>query len=337
MGDEDETQPQNDITWKNYFLQPPQAADKVVCTRKANGEAAHVAVRFIGEQFMLFVGSKNVHILISTYSDVGKYQDNRFQVARVVAESVLDMMSNMEEHSLALFLNFLHFTKVTTVFELLQPKYQHIENLTHLQTTELKFITWTHSYSGSENNPKSYCIFSPDVCLDFAQKLGLNTVTYELITTQDVDERMDRVRQEYGYEGEVIYFVDTNDNVFGLVKKKTAWYIVLRSIREKAAAAFAAWKKGENFQQLSWSKKVKSRLKDIQTWVGFSDQFCDAWVKLGSQFVSWIIKLAQGKLDKSAENINMKHILDKSGIRAQFPCLWKQFLKDQEMTDIIPW
>ena len=74
---------------------------------------------------------------------------------------------------------------------------------------------------------------------------------------------MDQVRQGHGYEGEVMYFVDMNDNVIGLVKKKTAWYIVLRAIREKAAAAFMEWKKG-HYQQSLWSSKIKRRLKEIQ-------------------------------------------------------------------------
>jgi hypothetical protein len=337
VGDEDENQPQNDLSWKDYFHQPPETAHKVVCTRKVNGEAGHLAARFIDNQFFLFVGSKNVHIVISTYSDIEKYSDSRYQFARIIAETTLDMLANMDEHSCSLFLNFLHFTKLTAVFELLQPSNQHIENLTNLQNNELKFITWTHSYREVERNENSYCSISPDVGIDFARKLGLEAVAYEIILSSEVNNRKEDVRRGYGYEGEVLYFVDKNDHVFGLVKKKTAWYIVLRAIREKAVAAFAEWKKGGSFQQSSWSKKVKSRLKDIQTWIGFSDQFCHAWSKLGSQFINWIINLSQGKLEKNVENNKMKHILSEIGVRPRFPCLWKQFLTDQETNDNLTW
>ena len=37
-----------------------------------------------------------------------------------------------------------------------------------------------------------------------------------------------KVRRDMGYEGEVFYFLDCKDNVIGLLKKKTAWYVVLR-------------------------------------------------------------------------------------------------------------
>ena len=46
MGDEDETQPDDNFVWMKYFLKPLASARKVVCTRKANGEAAHLSVRF---------------------------------------------------------------------------------------------------------------------------------------------------------------------------------------------------------------------------------------------------------------------------------------------------
>ena len=42
-----------------------------------------------------------------------------------------------------------------------------------------------------------------------------------------------KVRKGYGYEGEVIYFIDEYGNVIGILKKKTVWYIILRAIREK--------------------------------------------------------------------------------------------------------
>ena len=58
MGDEDEDQPESNLVWLNYFLKPIENATQIICTEKANGEAAHLSARFIknkvsilGEQF----------------------------------------------------------------------------------------------------------------------------------------------------------------------------------------------------------------------------------------------------------------------------------------------
>ena len=337
MGDEDESQPENDRSWMKFFLKPQDEAKTVICTRKANGEAAHLSVRFIEQKCFLIVGSKNVHILISTYSDIEKYLDSRFQYAKVIARAVLDTLSSFNDSSLSLLLNFLHYTKLTAVFELLQPKYQHIENVSNLQNNTLQFIAWTLPYDQNNRNSKSYCAISPDKGIQFAQKLGFQTVIYDSIDPRDVPSRMDSIRISHGFEGEVMYFMDECENVIGLMKKKTAWYIVLRAIREKAVAAYAEWKKLSNFNQASWSRKVKSRLKDIQGWVCYSDKFCDTWAKLGFTFIVWVIHLCQGKLERNAENNKLKRIINDVGIRPQFPCIWKQFLDVQNLSDRIAW
>ena len=66
------------------------------------------------------------------------------------------------------------------------------------------------------------------VALDFASHLGMRCVSYEVIETARAEERMERVRRDVGYEGEVLYFLDARDNIIGLLKKKTAWYVALR-------------------------------------------------------------------------------------------------------------
>ena len=50
MGDEDENQPENNLDWMLYFTKSVNNAQKVVCTRKANGEAAHLSVRYIDQK-----------------------------------------------------------------------------------------------------------------------------------------------------------------------------------------------------------------------------------------------------------------------------------------------
>jgi len=52
-----------------------------------------------------------------------------------------------------------------------------------------------------------------------------------------VDEQLgghfQMIRGLQGTEGRVVYFLDKDDNVIGLLKKKSAWYIILRALREK--------------------------------------------------------------------------------------------------------
>ena len=76
--------------------------------------------------FVLCVGSKNVHMIVRNHNDIEKYTDSRFQVARTVAGSVLDLVlsrpndGGLEVDNLTLLLNFLHHTRFTSVFEILQ-------------------------------------------------------------------------------------------------------------------------------------------------------------------------------------------------------------------------
>ena len=42
-------------------------ATEVICTEKANGEAAHISARYIGNRFYVIVGSKNVHLMLGKF------------------------------------------------------------------------------------------------------------------------------------------------------------------------------------------------------------------------------------------------------------------------------
>ena len=54
---------------------------------------------------------------------------------------------------------------------------------------------------------------------------------------------MAQVRAGYGYEGEVLYFMDRGNHTVGLVKKKTSWYVLCRAIREKVNHATTEYRK----------------------------------------------------------------------------------------------
>ena len=48
--------------WKNYFLKDINETKNVLSLNKANGESAHLACRWLDGQFLIFAGSKNVHL-----------------------------------------------------------------------------------------------------------------------------------------------------------------------------------------------------------------------------------------------------------------------------------
>ena len=62
--------------------------------------------------------------------------------------------------------------QVTAVLEILQPTYQHVVDLSHLQRGELNFIAWTLPYDDDDKgrvHADSYCAMNPQVCIDNKQ------------------------------------------------------------------------------------------------------------------------------------------------------------------------
>ena len=77
MGDEDEDQPESDAIWLNYFLRPSVTATEVISTEKANGEAAHLSARFIGNTLY-----SDIQNLISKIPS--KHKAHIFQVPELI-------------------------------------------------------------------------------------------------------------------------------------------------------------------------------------------------------------------------------------------------------------
>ena len=69
-----------------------------MCTHKANGEAAHFSVRWIRDRFVVFAGSKNVHLAARGAADVEKYREGKKGPEVALSYSV----SNMYFHELLL-------------------------------------------------------------------------------------------------------------------------------------------------------------------------------------------------------------------------------------------
>ena len=82
------------------------------------------------------------------------------------------MLSKLSTSQTETLLNFLHHTKATGVFEVLNPSYQHVVDLSYLHgQSALKFIAWTSAFK-DESSIESFCSIRPDKAIDFARSLG---------------------------------------------------------------------------------------------------------------------------------------------------------------------
>ncbi|XP_064611084.1 uncharacterized protein LOC135475207 [Liolophura sinensis] len=323
LGDDDDKEKGDNFTWKKFFTKSLEETDKVVCTRKANGEAAHLSCLEIDGELFICGGSKNVHMLIRRKEDIELYSGPRFKIAKEVCEAIMTALEAMNEEDKLRLLKFLAITRFTAIFEILSPAHQHVENLSHLSSSKLVFITWT-SVDLEPSADTQLSPLPPHVSIEVARCLGLETVKYEVIPYSDVEDRMSQVRRGYNYEGEVFYFLDGSSNVIGLLKKKTAWYILCRAIREKARGITGILVKSpETFSLPGALSKVERRLTEIQDWLGLEETYISKWKELGVRFTKWVVrKMENGELGPA-------------DIADQFPVTWDSFLKESGLTDNI--
>ncbi|KAK4307531.1 hypothetical protein Pmani_020678 [Petrolisthes manimaculis] len=322
IGDEDENQPETNDQWREYCTADPETATKMVCITKLNGEAAHFSGRYIDGQFYLFVGSKNVHMMVRNRADINLYTGDRYFFAKVIAETVYDSLCELEEDKQHLLFSFLHHTNCTVVCEILQPKNQHIVNLSHLSKPRLQVISFTPTVSGSSPGA-SLTALPPHHLLDIAKVLGLDTASYTIIDFAKFMEQRKKIRSMTQEEGEVWYLLNDKNTTIGLIKVKTAWYTVLRALREKAVFCFTTAKKKSDWNLQDRIKSTHKRFKEIQNWLKFSNDYLQQWKVLGEDFLTWL------------NNDIKNEIIDPKIIRPMFPVVWKRFLDSTNHTDEI--
>lgn len=321
IGDEDEYQPQNNEVWRSYFIKDPDMAKRVVCMEKVNGEAAHIAGRYIDGNFYLIAGSKNVHMVIREKSNIDLYKESRYEYAKIIAKTVWDTLASLDQQRQHLVRSLLHHTKCTFVGEILQPQNQHIVNLSYLSKPEISFISMTPTFTGPDVN--TLLVIPPDYFLDLCSTLGLHTAAYTVVKDADVMVRKEETRKKRNTEGEVFYFLDEDENTIGLTKVKTTWYTVLRALREKACYTFTTAKKKDGWTLETGICKTHKRFSEIQEWLKFSDDYLDKWKKLSEKFLRWLhMEIKEG-------------ITTPVAIRPSFPVLWSEFLETTNQTDHI--
>ncbi|XP_037093842.1 uncharacterized protein LOC119113665 [Pollicipes pollicipes] len=312
VGDEDDTADVgDDATWRRYFLRPPGAAARLVVTHKVDGDAAHLSARWLDGGFLVCVGSKNVHLVLRREADIELYRANGYQVAKQAAAAAWRQLAALGPERRRQLLSFLHHTRFTAVCELLQPEHQHVEDFSHLTRGELRFIAWAPPLESAGEAAASLCGCSPELGFRLADVFGLTTVTYSVVTG-DVEEQLPdvvlEVRKAYGFEGKVLYFVDSDDNVIGMLKKKTVWYVMLRS------SSVALGKHSIN----DLRSKISARLRSIQASMCLTDEFIEKWIDLSVAFAIWRMDLGR----------------EVKGVA--LPQLWARFLRQSGCTDRFP-
>ncbi|KAL4235361.1 hypothetical protein ACF0H5_006997 [Mactra antiquata] len=324
LGDDDDRESGDDMIWQRYFTKPIEDTKVIIATDKANGEAAHLSCIKLDNEYIMCGGSKNVHLMFRNESDIDRYVEPRYRIATEVCHTVMDFLKQMTEGDKQRLMEFLVASRYTAVFEILHPEHQHVVNLSYLKKPQLKFISWTKCELEASVKLAHLNIVPPHVGIEIAKCLGLDPVSYEEVTMNDLAVYIKQIRHGCNSEGKVLYFLDNEDQVIGLLKKKTTWYIICRAIREKTKNAVLQSKKYPNNFSLSKTlNKVDKRINEIQKWLGLDRETTEAWKELGRNAIDWALKqVDDGKLSVDE-------------IQNQFPGYWNQFLSDTGSTDKI--
>ena len=308
-----------------YFLQNSDDDDdderKIISMEKMNGDALHFSGRYIMGNFYLFVGSKKSHIMIKNESDIELYTDDRYVVSKQFARSVWKMLQNLSPPNRNALYNFLHYTRVTAVCELLQSNYQHIVNISNTADSKVIFLTFTPTFYGLNNKDviiNSLTFLPPHISLRIINVLDIPCAPYKIMIIDNdkkYKEEIENIRLNViNSEGRVFYFLNNKDETIGLLKVKTVWYICLRALREKCVHHF----KLKNIDISTVVNSVNTRYTEIQDWLKLSDDIIKYWNNIGEQFIIWL----KNQIDKNLINIQQ------NPIKSNFPNLWDKFNQD---------
>ncbi|XP_053402604.1 uncharacterized protein LOC123549145 isoform X2 [Mercenaria mercenaria] len=309
---------------KDIRERPLEETDIVIATNKANGEAAHLSCIEIDGQFILCGGSKNVHLLFRNKSDIDRYVEPRYRIATEVCHTVMEALDEMTEEDRHRLMNFLVTSHYTAVFEILSPHHQHVVNLSHLKRPALKFISWTKCELEASEKLHHLNIVPPHVGIEIAKCLGLDPVTYEKVQVTELDLFMKQIRKGFDSEGKVLYFLDSDGQVIGLLKKKTTWYIMCRAVREKVKTAVnQSIKNPQKYSKGRSLNQIEKRIGEIQKWLHLDNATVTSWKELGTNCLKWVLhEVDDGKLSPEE-------------VRDMFPVYWDRFLQETGATDRI--
>lgn len=322
LEDEDDGRPELcEVDGQNiYFLKSQDEAARVISMEKINGEAAHICGRYVNGVFYFIAGSKNVRMMFRNEEDLDQYTDERYAIAQRIARTVLRQWKKLTEFKRDWLQKFLHFTKTTMAGEIKLPDHQHIVSFDGMTKEEIIFIGLT---SGPEENPKSVLVFPADIVLEFYKIIGFKSADYEIVGVSDVSSSLKEVRARKKTEGVVIYFEDKDQNVIGLIKVKSRWYIHLRALRQQAASRFS-FKKSKSTRNMDQAKeRSRQRMEELKQWLQTSDDELKFWQDLSDLWMVWI------------ETKVKNEEIDPLDIRNNFPVVWTPFTKSPAVEELL--
>jgi len=168
------------------------------------------------------------------------------------------------------FVEKLGSTGLLANFELMLPDDQHVVDYS-LADPKLAFLALTGRRIQNEFYLKNYGkTFPVPVGIVWAKSLGvpITDMTVYPYSIDGLQHIIHQIRQESNSEGAVLYFLDKNLRNFGMCKIKSTWYIILRAIREKAAAGPS---------QSEFNERMIKRIRQISTWLDLSPEEVQYW------------------------------------------------------------
>ena len=254
-GDDDDTLPgagqaaekPKDAEWQRFFTSDPSSTTHVAAMEKANGESGHFtavttpstlreAITSAGgtaPDHIYVGGSKTVHIIARDAGDLqhAVYASTRYSFARNILGSCMQVLEARTSEVQQQFKAFMSTLRITLCVEFLNPATQHVErfDFTHPVPQALTFVS-----SRPQQPTKLSLGMHPIVAVRVAQYFGFDVVAHSLHGMEEHVAVLQRTRYLYGKEGFVLYYMDAEGSVIGLVKRKSVWYIIQRAVREKA-------------------------------------------------------------------------------------------------------
>lgn len=195
---------------------------------KENGECCHVSGFWMSSVFIWILGSKNVHIAVTSADDLDSdfFKEERYSYCLKVARLFFSVLAQMADpNPLMKFLDAGH----TICGEACFSDSQHIVDY----EGENKIIFFAATRGTTIEN--GWTAMPPDETLQLFHSWGLDTPWRSEINMTDVEGRIqlrDDVYNRKNSEGSVVYAMNAERRVIFVYKFKNIHYIVERAVRE---------------------------------------------------------------------------------------------------------
>ena len=271
--DDDDTA-NNFITKYNKKLINLNLITKIISAEKINGCLGHVSGRFLENCFFFVIGSKRVHLLIQEFEDINKFQEERHHVAKKIAIIFFKYLETLSPTQLTNLKNYFHDTNNSIIFEVIIKNDEHV--VLYEEQDRMVAIGIIPPFNFhvetleelEEKNPESLLI--PFIELDkLKNEYKMDIVQSEKVEKIDLDEYYKEIALKVGSEGKVLYFINKNNYIVYIEKKKTLWYTLLRAIREKLAfTQMRAIRQKLDFDKIhnNGKKRCLQRIDEIKKW-----------------------------------------------------------------------